>query len=227
MWRRFTLAAGICLAVAVAATAAHSNREDDTARIQSATTVLHQIMATPDKAIPQDIMAGAQCIAVIPGEKKFALGFGGQYGKGLATCREGNTWTAPIFITLGGGSWGAQIGGQSSDVVMVMRDRDALRHLLSDKVKLGAQASAAAGPVGRDAEAATDASMHAKILTYSRSRGAFAGISLDGAVVQPDDSGNRAMYGDRQWEDVIGGKVAAPAAAQPLIRELDRYTAKG
>lgn len=206
--------------------AAHSDRSDDVARIQRATEVFNEIQKTPDKGIPQEILAGAQCIAIIPGQKKFALGFGGQYGKGLATCRHLRSWSAPAFIAVGGGSWGLQIGGESADVVMVFKSMDGLRSLLSNKFKIGADAAAAAGPVGRHADASTDVAFHSEILTYSRSRGAFAGISLNGSVVQPDDSGNRSMYGDRTWESVLEGRVAAPAVARPLIRDLSRYEAR-
>jgi lipid-binding SYLF domain-containing protein len=140
---------------------AASNRSDDAQRVTRANQVFQEVMQAPDKGIPQEILEGAACIAIIPGEKNFALGFGGTYGKGIASCRNGSSWSAPIFIQVGGGSWGLQLGGQSTDVIMVFRKRDGLDHLLSNKVKLGADANAAAGPVGRQATAATDASMQA------------------------------------------------------------------
>lgn len=223
--RRAATAAAAMTAMAGMAWAAHSGRSDDLARIRSSARVFRQIMKTPDKGIPKELLESAHCIAIIPGEKKLALGFGGQYGKGLVSCRtRGNGWSAPLFLQLGGGSWGLQIGGASSDVVMVFTSRSGLNHLLSNKFKLGAQATAAAGPVGRNAEAATSASMHGKIFTYSRSRGAFAGVSLNGSVVQPDSSGNRALYGVVSNRSVLDGKVKVPPTAQVLIRELSMYS---
>ncbi len=203
----------------------HSGRSDDVARIQSATRVFHAIMKTPDKGIPKELLEGARCIAIIPGEKKLAFGIGGNYGKGLVSCRTAAGWSAPLFLQIGGGSWGLQLGGSSTDVVMVFMSRSGLNHLLSNKFKIGAGATAAAGPVGRHAEAATSASMHGKILTYSRSRGLFAGVSLNGAVVQPDDSGNRSMYGVVTNEAILNGQVKAPVVAAPLLRELNVYSA--
>ncbi len=201
-----------------------SDLQDDAARVQRAREVFQEVMRTPDKAIPQEILEGAQCIAIVPGQKTFALGFGGTYGKGIATCRNHRQWSAPIFVQVGGGSWGLQLGGQSTDVIMIFRNRDGLESLLSNKVKLGGSVSAAAGPVGRHASAATDAAMHAEILTYARSRGAFAGISLNGDIVQPDESGNAAMYRDHPWKEILAGRVAVPAAAQPLLNTLNRYS---
>ncbi|HXE54716.1 MAG TPA: lipid-binding SYLF domain-containing protein [Tepidisphaeraceae bacterium] len=217
--------AAVCTLALAASTLAASNLDDDAGRIRRSNQVFQEVMKTPDKGIPQEVLEGAQCIAIVPSEKNFALGFGGTYGKGLATCRNGDSWSAPIFIQVGGGSWGLQLGGQSTDVIMVFRTRDGLDHLLGDKVRIGADANAAAGPVGRQASAATDASMHAEILTYSRSRGAFAGISLDGDVVQPDKSGNSAMYGEKSWKSILGGDVAPTSAARPLLRTLDHYSA--
>lgn len=218
-------AAGLALALLAPLYAAQSNRDDDVQRIQKATEVLRQIQAVPEQAIPTAILSGAKCIAVIPSEKKFALGFGGNYGKGLVTCRNGARWSAPAFITIGGGSWGLQIGGQASDVVMVFRNREGVERLLSNKVQIGAGASAAAGPVGRNAAAGTDATLNAEILTYARSRGAFAGVSLNGSIVQPDETGNIAMYGRApRYQQILGGQVAPPAAAHPLLAEVAQIT---
>lgn len=204
-----------------------STRSDDVARLKSAAEVFQQIMATPDKAIPEEILEGANCIAIIPGMKKGAFVFGANYGKGVATCREGakGTWGPPLFITIGGGSWGLQIGAQSSDIVMVFGNRSQLNSLLSSKFRVGAEAAAAAGPVGRHVEAGTDVKLNSQILTYGRSKGAFAGISISGAVVQPDTTGNQAMYGEHSNEqDILSGKgVAMPEAAQPLIRQLNSH----
>jgi len=222
MTKRFMLAS-LTLALLVPVFAA-STRSDDTQRVQRANQVFKEVMQAPDRGIPQEILEGAACMAIIPGEKNFALGFGGTYGKGVASCRNGKSWSAPLFIQVGGGSWGLQLGGQSTDVIMVFRTRDGLGHLLGNKVKLGADANAAAGPVGRQVSASTDASMHAEILTYSRSRGAFAGISLDGDVVQPDNSGNRAMYGGASWRSVLDGQSTVRSSSRPLIDTLNRYT---
>lgn len=209
---------------------ATSDRADDIQRLQNATAVFREIMQAPDKAIPSEILSSARCIAIIPGQKKAAFGIGGTYGKGLVTCRNPRTasgWSAPLFITVGGGSVGFQIGGESSDVVMVFQNRRGVESLLSNKFKVGADANAAAGPVGRHVEAATDVALNAQILTYSRSKGAFAGVSLNGAVVQPDDTGNAAMYGSSaNKQQILTGRVPPPAAAQPLLRELARFTAK-
>src|SRR6185312_10559644 len=187
------------------------------------------IMATPDKAIPQEILEGAQCIAIIPGMKKGAFVFGANYGKGVATCRAGaqRGWGPPLFITIGGGSWGLQIGAQSTDVVMVFGNRSQLNSLLSSKFRVGAEAAAAAGPVGRHVSAATDVKLNSEILTYGRSKGAFAGISMSGAVVQPDTTGNQAMYGeDTNAEKILSGRgTRVPPAAQPLIKQLNQHAA--
>lgn len=202
-----------------------SDREDDVARTQKAAQVFKQIMDTPEKGIPHDLLEKARCIAIIPGDKKFAFILGGNYGRGLATCRTEHGWSAPVFLALEGGSVGYQIGGSSTDIVMLFMNGHALNSLLSDKFKLGADASVAAGPVGRNASAATDLKLNAEVLSYSRAKGIFAGVSLNGAVVQADKSGDKAMYGegvDRQ--QIVHGQVPPPASAKPLIHELDAYT---
>ncbi len=205
---------------------ADSSLHNDQSRVRRSNQVFQEIMQTPDKGIPREILEGAQCVAIIPGEKKIALGFGGTYGKGIATCRNGRAWSAPMFIQIGGGSWGLQLGGQSTDLIMVFRTQAGLIHLLRDKVKIGAGASAAAGPIGRESTASTDATMHAEILTYSRSRGAFAGISLSGEIVQPDRSGDRAMYGRSTWQNILAGKISAPVSTRPFLATMNRYSAK-
>jgi len=218
--------AGIALSCCVALPlVASSSRSDDVKRVERAAQVLHEVVSTPEQGIPRELLERAQCVAVIPGEKKFALGFGGQYGKGVATCRtSGRAWSAPLFITVGGGSWGLQLGGASTDVVMIFTNRDGITSLMSDKFRIGADATAAGGPVGRSAAAGTDIALHSEILTYSRSRGAFAGVSLNGSVVQPDDSGNRAMYGNNVDRGaILNGRVRPPAAARPLLREVERF----
>jgi SH3 domain-containing YSC84-like protein 1 len=226
MIKRLMLTAALVVGLASSSAFASSGRNDDIERIQHATDVFHDIMATPDKAIPEELLESAKCIAIIPGEKKAAFVVGGNYGKGIATCRtpEG-AWSSPLFIAVGGGSVGFQIGGSSTDVVMVFRNDKGLHSLLSDKFKIGADATAAAGPVGRHAAADTDAKMNAEILTYSRSKGLFAGVSLDGAVVQPDKSGNHAMYGpDVTRREILSGSVKPPQAADLLLREIGQYT---
>ena len=204
-----------------------SDREDDVARTQKAAQVFKAIMDTPDQAIPHDLLESAKCIAIIPGDKKFAFVFGGSYGRGLATCRTAHGWSAPLFLAIDGGSVGYQIGGSSTDLVMLFMNDRALQSLLSDKFKLGADASVAAGPVGRSAAAGTDLKLSAEILTYSRSKGVFAGVSLDGAVVQADESGDQAIYGTKvDRHEILDGRVQVPASAKDLIHELHTYTDK-
>jgi lipid-binding SYLF domain-containing protein len=213
------------LAFVVTQIAVASDREEDVARTQKAAEVFKEIMDTPDRGIPHDLLHKAQCIAIIPGDKKFALIFGGTYGRGIATCRTLHGWSAPIFVAIDGGSVGYQIGGSSTDLVLLFMNQHALQSLLSDKFKLGADASVAAGPVGRSAAAATDLKLNAEILSYSRSKGLFAGVSLDGAVVQADKSGDRALYGaDVNRHKILNGTVPMPASARNLMRELHAYS---
>lgn len=204
---------------------ARSDRSQDIDRLQASSQVFRQIMSTADKGIPQELLESAKCVAIIPGEEQAAFIFGGQYGKGVATCRTAHGWSAPAFLAVGGGSVGFQIGGSSTDVVMLFMDNNGLRHLLNDKFKIGADATAAAGPVGRHVSAATDVKLHSEILTYSRSRGAFAGVSLNGAVVQADHSGDVALYGHRvSRREILDGAVAVPLSARPLLKEIAQYT---
>ncbi len=210
------------LGLTVTLTAVASDREEDVSRTHKAADVFRDIMNTPDKGIPQELLETAKCIAIIPGDVKFAFVFGGNYGRGVATCRTDHGWSAPMFVAIDGGSVGYQIGGSSTDIVMLFMNDHALQSLLSDKFKLGADATVAAGPVGRNAAAATDAKMHAEILTYARSKGLFAGVSLEGSVVQADKSGDKAMYGENvDRHDILRGKVPVPEAARALLRELD------
>jgi lipid-binding SYLF domain-containing protein len=212
------------LTLLVTLTAVASDREDDVNRTQKAAQVFQEIMNTPDQGIPSDLLESAKCIAIIPGDKKFAFVFGGSYGRGLATCRTEHGWSAPLFVAIDGGSVGYQIGGSSTDLVMLFMNDHALHSLLSDKFKLGADASVAAGPVGRNAAAGTDLKLNAEILSYSRSKGVFAGVSLNGAVMQADKSGDKAMYGDDvNRHEILDGKVAVPASAQALVHELGGY----
>jgi lipid-binding SYLF domain-containing protein len=202
-----------------------SDREDDVSRTRKAALVFKQIMDTPDRGIPHDLLESAKCIAIIPGDVKFALLFGGSYGRGVASCRTAHGWSAPMFVAIEGGSVGYQIGGSFTDLIMLFMNDHALHSLLSDKFKLGADASVAAGPVGRKAAASTDLKLNAEILSYSRSKGLFAGVSLDGAVVQADKSGNEALYGDNvDRDDILDGKVPVPQSAMGLIQELRDYS---
>jgi lipid-binding SYLF domain-containing protein len=204
---------------------ADSGRQLEVDRIRNSRFAFENIMNAPDKGIPQDLLGSAKCIAIIPGEKRAAFVFGGSYGRGLVTCRTGSGWSAPAFLMVSGGSFGFQIGGSSTDIIMIFRNRTGMDHLLSDKFKVGADASAAAGPVGRTAAAATDAEMHAEILTYSRSRGVFAGVSLNGAVVKPDRSADQAMYGaDIEPTSILDGHATVPAEAQGLLAVIARDT---
>ena len=205
-------------------TAVASDRDDDVNRTQKAAQVFKEIMNTPDQGIPSNLLESAKCIAIIPGDKKFAFIFGGSYGRGLATCRTGHGWSAPMFVAIDSGSVGYQIGGSSTDIVMLFMNDHALQSLMSDKFKVGADASVAAGPVGRNAAGGTDLKLNAEILSYSRSKGIFAGVSLDGAVMQADKSGDKAMYGDDvNRHEILEGKVAVPASARELVEELGGY----
>jgi len=222
MWRKSLISSALALAIAMPCVA--SDRDDDIGRIDAATEAFQEIMNAPDKSIPADLLKSSKCIAIIPGEKKVAFGIGGNYGKGLATCRTANGWSAPMFLAIGGGSVGFQIGGSSTDLVALFMNDQALQKLVSDKFTIGADATAAAGPVGRQAAAGTDVKMDAQILTYARSKGAFAGVSLDGAVVQADKSGDQAMYGaDVSRQEILKGKVPVPESAQPLLKSIAKY----
>ena len=217
------LAVTILIAIA-SLTAVASDREDDVNRTQKAAQVFKEIMNTPDQGIPSNLLESAKCIAIIPGDKKFAFVFGGSYGRGIATCRTEHGWSAPMFVAIDGGSVGYQIGGSSTDIVMLFMNDHALQSLMSDKFKLGADASVAAGPVGRNAAAGTDLKLNAEILSYSRAKGVFAGVSLDGAVMQADKSGDKAMYGDDvNRHEILDGKIAVPESAQALVHELGGY----
>ena len=217
------LAVTILIATA-SLTAVASDRDDDVNRTQKAAQVFKEIMNTPDQGIPTNLLESAKCIAIVPGDKKFAFVFGGSYGRGVATCRTGHGWSAPMFVAIDSGSVGYQIGGSSTDIVMLFMNDHALQSLMSDKFKVGADASVAAGPVGRNATAATDLKLNAEILSYSRSKGIFAGVSLDGAVMQADKSGDKAMYGDDvNRHEILDGKVAVPESAQALLHEIGGY----
>ena len=225
MLKRVLVVATLGLLASVAAFA--SDREDDVNRTHKAAQVFHEIMNTPDHGIPRDLLKSAKCVAIIPGDVKFAFVFGGNYGRGVATCRTRSGWSAPLFVAIDGGSVGYQIGGSSTDIVLLFMNDHALQSLLGDKFKMGADASVAAGPVGRTASADTDLKLSAEILSYSRAKGIFAGVSLDGAVMQADKSGDKSMYGDDvNRHEILSGKVAVPDSARSLLRELDGYVAE-
>ena len=202
----------------VASTAWAETREDVQNRLDNATLVLHQIMSAPDKGIPEEVLEHAQCIAVVPHMIKGGLVFGGENGKGIATCRTANGWSAPAFFAITGGSWGLQIGVEGVDLVMIFQGDKGMMRLEDAKFQLGADASAAAGPVGRHATADTDWKLNTEILTYSRAKGAFAGLTLTGADVRRDDDSMDAFYGrDVSTHSVLRGEVATPAAANRFI----------
>ena len=196
-------------------------------RLNDATAVFNEIMATPDRGIPQDLLSKAQCVVIIPGEKKAAFVVGGEYGRGFAVCRResGTGWGAPAAVRMEGASVGFQIGASSTDVVLLVMNRDGMNKLLRDKFTLGADASVAAGPVGRTASADTDAMMHAEILAWSRSRGLFGGVSVAGSTLRNDLDENEALYGRKvDNREVLNGAMARPPAAEALAHALDRYS---
>ncbi len=193
-------------------------------RIDDAAMVLTELHAAPDKDVPKELWDRAACVIVIPSLKKAAFVFGGEYGKGLMSCHRGGAWSAPVFMELQKGSWGLQIGAQSIDLILLVNNERGMKKLLGNKVTLGAEASVAAGPVGRDARAATDAQMKAEILSYSRAQGLFAGINLSGGVLRPDPDDNEDLY-DRKVSaaDVLTtDKVSAPAATAAFMKALQR-----
>jgi lipid-binding SYLF domain-containing protein len=202
-------------------------RDKESRRVASAGKVIAEILRVPDN-IPQDLLDKAECAIVLPGVLKFAFGFGGSYGRGVMTCRGGKNlsggWGAPSMIALEGGSFGLQLGGQATDFVLLVMNPRGAEGILSSKVKLGVDAAAAAGPKGRDAAAATDVTMRAEILTYSRSRGLFAGVSLEGSTLRPDNDANHKVYGKEfsAREIVLQGRVRTPASAAQLIAALSK-----
>jgi len=193
-------------------------------RLSAARAVIDEVESTPDRGIPETILAGAHCVVVIPAFKKGAFVVGAQYGQGVATCRTPNGWSSPVFIQLTGGSFGFQIGGQSTDLVLVAMNHNGLEDMLKNKFKIGGDAAAAAGPVGRNAQAGTDWKLNAEFLTYSRSKGLFAGIDLDGTVLSQNTDDTRVFYGaDIPFEQVLHGGQATPEDARPFVRTVARY----
>ena len=204
-------------------TAAAAVPASEAKRLNEAAQVVSELRATPDKGIPEEMWEKAACVVVIPGMKKAAFVFGGEYGKGVMSCRTGNSWSAPVFMQLAKGSWGLQIGAQSIDLILLVNNERGMKKLLGNKVTLGAEASVAAGPVGRDARAATDAQMNAEILSYSRAQGLFAGINLSGGVLKPDNDDNQELYGKKLTPAaVLTGSTQAPAATAAFMKALVR-----
>jgi SH3 domain-containing YSC84-like protein 1 len=195
-------------------------------RLQSAAEVLQQITTGKDKTIPETIMSSAECVAVIPSMVKIAFGFGGEHGKGVATCRTAHGWSAPVPISITGGSWGLQIGGEAVDLVLLSMHEKGMDDLLSSKFKIGAGVSAAAGPVGRAGQAATDWKFKTELLTYSRARGAFAGIDLSGAKISQDRDETRVLYGGKfiPYTRLLSGKVPPPDGSQPFFAALRKFS---
>jgi len=200
------------------------DQSDIEKRIQNAANVLNEVMSEKDKAIPDKIMSEAECVAVVPSMVKIAVGFGGSHGKGVATCRTPNGWSAPAPLSITGGSWGLQIGGQAIDLVMLVMNKKGMEALLSSKFKIGADASAAAGPVGRQGEASTDWKMKSEVLTYSRARGIFAGIDLSGAKISQDRDETRVLYGKMiPFATILSGKVSPPNGSEPFLAAVRKY----
>lgn len=197
---------------------AKDDKQSDVERLDKAGEVVQQVMAAPDKGVPLEVMEHAKCVAVVPHMVKGGFVFGAQGGKGVATCRTEHGWSAPAFFTIAGGSWGLQIGVEGVDLVMIFQNDKGMEKMLSSKFQVGADASAAAGPVGRHASAGTDWKMNAEILTYSRAKGVFAGLTLNGADVHPDEDSMRAMYGgDVTFRSVLTGAVPPPASAHAFL----------
>ncbi len=214
---------GLMLAAGIPSAYAADTSKIET-RLTDSTNILDEVMATPDKAIPQSILAGATCVVVIPAVKKLAFAVGGEYGRGVGTCRTGHGWSAPVFMKLAGGSFGFQIGGQSTDLILVGMNKKSLQDMIKSKFKIGADISAAAGPVGRNAQASTDILLNAEFLTYSRAKGLFAGVDLNGTVLDSDDEDLTAEYGAGVRNDaVLGGSVPTPPNAQPFVRTVAKY----
>ena len=224
MKRLSVVACGAALGLSSTMASAATDKAKLVERLQDAQAVVTQIMAAPDKGIPSGILSGATCLAVIPSFKKAAFVVGAQYGQGVATCRTSRGWSAPAFVQLAGGSFGFQIGGQATDLIIVAMNQQGLQDMLKNKFKIGADAAAAAGPVGRNAQAGTDWKMNAELLTYSRSKGLFAGIDLDGTVLSQNQDDTRVMYGNAiPFETILKGNQVTPEEARPFVRTVAKY----
>ncbi len=203
---------------------AEGDRDKLMSRVDSAGTILNEIMSAPDRGIPDEILGSAKCVAIVPSMLKGGFVFGARYGQGIASCRTSTGWSAPAFFSIKGGSFGFQIGAQAVDLVMLVMNERGMRSLLSSKFELGADASAAAGPVGRHAEGGTDWKMRAEVLTYSRARGVFAGVTLNGAMIKQNKDDTRTFYGRMvPFRTLLMGQMAAPPDAQPFLASLSKY----
>jgi lipid-binding SYLF domain-containing protein len=217
-----TLVVSLCSYVLAADEPAKESKATD--RVQAAADVLNEIQSAPDSGMPQEILGRADCVAVVPSMLKGGFVVGAKYGRGLASCRTPRGWSAPAFFTIKGGSFGFQIGGQAVDLVMLIMNNEGMQRLLSSQFALGADASVAAGPVGRHAEGNTDWKMRSQVLTYSRARGVFAGVSLNGAVVKQDKDSTRDFYGHMvTFKAALTGEVEPPAAANPFLSSLAKW----
>jgi SH3 domain-containing YSC84-like protein 1 len=200
---------------------AGSAREDSVDRLERSVNVIHAVMSTPDKGIPEEVLSGAKCILVVPDLIKGGFVFGGKHGRGVATCRTAAGWSAPAFVSVGGGSWGLQIGIEDVDLVMLVMNDRGLQHLLSSKFELTGEGSVAAGPVGRHASAGTDWKMNTELLTYSRSKGVFAGLTLEGAVVEQDNDSTHAIYEKHMsFRNILSGKATTPRSADAFLKAV-------
>jgi lipid-binding SYLF domain-containing protein len=226
--RNFIASALIAASVVIAPAIQAQPSEKLVHRIDDAHAILHELMNTPDKGVPLDIAASAQCVVVIPSFKKGAFVFGGEYGQGVASCRTARGWSAPVFVQMAGASFGFQIGGQSTDLVLIGRSHRSLDHLLKDKVKLGGDASVAAGPVGRDTQASTTELANAEFLAYSRNKGIFAGIDLQGDEVNQNMKDTAELYGHEvPFQTVLSGTVPTPAVAAHFVRTCEELFRRG
>jgi lipid-binding SYLF domain-containing protein len=222
----------VSLAIASALIAASTNvwaasaREDSVERLDAAAEVLHSIQAAPDHGIPDSVLNDAKCIIVVPHLIKGGFVFGAKHGRGVATCRAGDGWSAPAFVSIGGGSWGLQIGVEEVDLVMLVMNDHGVQHLLSSKFELSGEGAVAAGPVGRQAVAGTDWKLNTEILSYSRTKGVFAGLTLEGAVVEQDNDSTFSIYDhEPSFRSVLSGRVSAPAPADSFLREVRSVSA--
>jgi len=226
--KKFVLTLCASLLISSAAMGEDSEAAKLSERVEAAHAVLHELMGTPDKGIPLDIAAKAQCVAVVPGFKKGAFVVGAQYGQGVATCRTGHGWSAPVFIQMTGASFGFQAGGQSTDLVLIGMNRRSMDDLLKDKVKLGGDAAVAAGPVGRNSQASTTELANAEFLSYSRSKGVFAGLDLTGDVVNENHKDTEAYYGKPlEYRQILSGTVPTPAGAQHFVATVNQMFRRG
>ena len=218
--------ATLCVATALGQNSeASRHANDEIRRVNAAGQVLEEIMATPDKGIPEELLAAARCVAIVPSMMKGGFLVGAKFGKGVATCRTSKGWSGPAPFTVAGGSWGLQFGGEAVDLLMLVMNEKGMRALQANNLKLGAEGSVAAGPVGRQAEAATDWKARSEVLTYSRARGVFAGIELNGAIIKQDDEETRTLYGKiLPFRRILAGKIPPPEGSQRFLSAVQRYS---